>query len=84
MHIPLHMFKRAFESVDVQLPAFFLCVCARVPPCIHQPATLLSSDALLSLRSRKIALAVSLADVAGRSPGGRRRETIPTKWHELM
>ena len=36
------------------------------------------------LWSRKIALAVSLADAAGKSPGNRRGETIPTKWHELM
>lgn len=59
-------------------------VCARAPLCIHQPATRLSSDTPLSLQSRKITLAVSLADVAGMSPKDRRGETIPTKWHELM
>lgn len=59
-------------------------VCVRAPLCIHQPATRLSSDTPLSLQSRKITLAVSLADVAGMSPKDRRGETIPTKWHELM
>lgn len=72
--ITLHMWLNLGACVN------FVCVCASVCPA----AALLSSDAPLSLRSRKIALAVSLADVAGRSPGDWRGETIPTKWHELM
>lgn len=65
------------------LSVFLHTVCVSV--CMYQPEpTRLSSDAPLALRSRKMALAVSLAVVAGRSPGDRRGETIPTKWHELM
>lgn len=61
-----------------------VCVCLCVCHCVYtsqRPFFLLMPH---SLRSRKITLAVSLADVAGRSPGDRRGETIPTKWHELM
>ncbi len=73
-----YVFECVFECV--LLPVF----CVHVWPCAHQPLSLLSSVAALSLQSIKIALVVSLADVAGRSPGDRRGETNPTKWHELM
>lgn len=49
-----------------------------------QLQTLMFSDAPLWLWSGKNPLAVSLSDAAGRSPGYRRGETIPTKCYELM
>lgn len=65
-----------------------VCACERECMCVrvNQPATFLSSDTPLSLWSRVITLAVSLADVAGTGPKDRLEgvKTIPTKWHELM
>lgn len=52
-----------------------VCVCHT-----SQPVALLSSAAPFWLCSGKASLAVA----AGRSPGDRPVETIPTKWRELM
>lgn len=60
-----------------------LSVCERERMCVrvNQPATFLSFDTPLSLWSRVITLAVSLADVAGTGPKDRLEgvKTIPTK-----
>lgn len=60
-----------------------VCACERERMCVrvNQPATFLSSDTPLSLWSRVITLAVSLADVAGTGPKDRLEgvKTIPTK-----